>query len=665
MASSPESAANDDAPAGPKAQPSVLLVDDQPDRLLAYDAMLAGLGVECVQAGSGAKALERVLERPFAVILLDVNMPEMDGFEVARLVRRHPRYGATPIIFVTAAHSSDLELLKGYQLGAIDYISMPVAPEALRSKVAVLVEMQRRRSELEALNRELEAARRQVVHEQERRQRALIDEAPMGVAHLSMGGAFVYANRSFCTLVGYSSDELRRRTWQDTTHPEDVPAELELSRQVLDGKLPNYTLDKRFLHKNGSAVWVQQFGNFVPGDSGTPVQRVVIVTDITQRKSAEVSMRAHVAELKALKSALEDADRRKDEFLAMLAHELRNPVAPIRTASETLARLLNGDARKRALVEVIQRQSGTLARILDDLLDVARITQGRIELQAEVLALQACVEAALQTTAPLMRDKGHRVNAVHADEALHVRADRVRLEQCLTNLLTNAAKFTDARGEIEVRVRAEGGEAVIDVRDNGVGIAPAFLPHVFDLFSQSARSIDRSQGGLGLGLAICRQLIELHGGRIGCTSDGEGRGATFTLRLPLAPAPSGAGAAPIALAAQPRRVLVVDDNHDAADTLALWLEVHGHTTRTVYGAEAALEAVHDFAPDVVLLDLGLPGMDGYEVARRIKRDHHSMRVVALSGYGQARDKALSAAAGFDAHAVKPVDMGELDRLLGR
>jgi PAS domain S-box-containing protein len=487
----------------------------------------------------------------------------------------------------------------------------------------------------------------------------------MGVAHLSMGGTFAYANRSFCTLVGYSSDELRRRTWQDTTHPEDVPAELELTRQVLDGKLPNYTLDKRFLHKDGSAVWVQQFGNFVPGEDGAPVQRVVIVTDITQRKSAEVSMRAHVAELKALKSALEDADRRKDEFLAMLAHELRNPVAPIRTASETLSMLLNGDARKRALVEVIQRQSGTLARILDDLLDVARITQGRIELQPEVLALQDCVEAALQTTAPLMRDKGHRVNAIHADAALHVRADRVRLEQCLTNLLTNAAKFTDARGEIEVRVRAEGSEAVIDVRDNGVGIAPAFVPHVFDLFSQSARSIDRSQGGLGLGLAICRQLIELHGGRVDCASEGEGRGATFTLRLPLARAAQGGDAEPIVIAPQPKRVLVVDDNHDAADTLALWLEVHGHATLTVYGAEAALEAVDGFAPDVVLLDLGLPGMDGYEVARRIKRDHRSMRVVALSGYGQARDKALSAAAGFDAHAVKPVDMGELDRLLGR
>jgi signal transduction histidine kinase len=409
-------------------------------------------------------------------------------------------------------------------------------------------------------------------------------------------------------------------------------------------------------------------------------------------QGAEAELRAKVTELNALKSALEDADRRKDEFLAMLAHELRNPVAPIRTAAETLALLLNGDARKRALVDVIRRQSGTLARILDDLLDVARITQGRIELQTEMVAVAACVEAALQTTAPLMRDKGHRIEVTHAHEPLHVRADRVRLEQCVTNLLTNAAKFTDTRGEIHVRVHADGGEAVIDVRDNGVGIAPAFVPRVFDLFSQSARSIDRSQGGLGLGLAICRQLIELHGGRVSCASDGEGRGATFTLRLPLMHAPPVAttalsmpaataassvreataassmpaapSALPIAGAAPPKRVLVVDDNCDAADTLALWLEAHGHATRTVYGAEAALDAVDGFAPDVVLLDLGLPGMDGYEVARRIKRGHRSMRVVALSGYGQARDKALSAAAGFDAHAVKPVDMTELNQLLG-
>ena len=200
------------------------------------------------------------------------------------------------------------------------------------------------------------------------------------------------------------------------------------------------------------------------------------------------------------------------------------------------------------------------------------------------------------------------------------------------------------------------------MRDNGVGIAPAFLPRVFDLFSQSERSMDRSQGGLGLGLAICRQLIEMHGGSVGCSSAGERQGTTVTIRLPRV-RDTVQAAPPVAARAQRRRVLVVDDNHDAADTLTLWLDVHGHTTRTVYSAEAALEALAGFGPDVVLLDLGLPGMDGFEVARRIKRQHPSMRLVALSGYGQARDRARSAAAGFDAHAVKPVDMDELDRLL--
>ncbi|MCW5659265.1 MAG: response regulator [Burkholderiaceae bacterium] len=763
-------------PAGTQPLPRVLLVDDQRGRLLAYEAMLEGLGVACVTADSGSKALERVLEQTFAVILLDVNMPDMDGFEVARLVRQHPRYAGTPIIFVTAAPATDVELLKGYQLGAIDYLSMPAAPEVLRSKVAVLVEMHRKRSELESLNRELESARRRGLFEQERRQRALIEEAPIGVAHIALDDKFVYANRSFCALVGRAADELRQCTWQDTTHADDVAAEQSLTQQVLGGLLPHYTLDKRFVRKDGSTVWVQLFGNFEHGDDGRPLLRVVIATDITERKAAEEAMRASearfrtlannidqlawtcdelghanwynerwydytgtsaaqmagdgwkavvdpahldrvmaslrrclaageawedtfplrgkdgqyhwflsravpirdaagrvlqwfgtntdITELKALKSALEEADRRKDEFLAMLAHELRNPVAPIRTAAAALTMLPNGDARKRSLVEVIERQSGTLARILDDLLDVARITQGRIELQREVVPVAGCVEAALQSTAPLMRDKGHRVDVTHANETLHVRADRGRLEQCLTHLLTNAAKFTDARGEISVQVRTDGGDAVIDVRDNGVGIAPAFLPHVFDLFSQGARSIDRSQGGLGLGLAICRQLIELHGGRMSCASEGVGRGATFTLRLPLAHPTNNPASAPISSAPQPKRVLVVDDNRDAADTLALWLQAHGHATQTVYSAEAALQAVDDFAPDVVLLDLGLPGIDGFEVARRIKRDHRSMRVVALTGYGEARDKMMSTAAGFDAHAVKPVDMAELNRLLG-
>jgi len=251
---------------------------------------------------------------------------------------------------------------------------------------------------------------------------------------------------------------------------------------------------------------------------------------------------------------------------------------------------------------------------------------------------------------------------IGAAEPLYVSADRVRLEQCVSNLLINAAKFTPQRGEISVQMRAEGNMALIEVRDNGVGIAPAFLPHVFDLFSQNDRSIDRSQGGLGLGLAICRQLIQLHGGSVGCSSAGEAQGTTVTIRLPRVPGVP-QRAEPAIAGAPTRRVLVVDDNQDAADTLTMWLDVHGHATRTVYSAVAALEAVTGFAPDVVLLDIGLPGMDGYEVARRIKRQHPAMRVIALSGYGQLRDRAASAAAGFDAHAVKPVDMAELDRLL--
>ena len=642
-------------PPAEAAQAQVLLVDDQPGRLLAYEAMLHGLGVGCVKAASGAKALERVLEQPFALILLDVHMPEMDGFEVARLVRQHPRYGSTPIIFVTAAHSGEIDLLKGYELGAIDYLSMPVAPEVLRSKVAVLVAVQQKRQELETLNRALEATRRQLVSERERRERALMEDAPVGLAHLTMPGQFVYANKSFCALLGYEAHELLTRTWQNTTHPDDWQAEVDGSRRVLDGAVPHYTLDKRFLHKSGDEVWVHQFATVARDDDGRPVQRVVMASDARPGK-------VEASELKQLKAALEDAERYRDEFLAMLAHELRNPVAPIRTAAEVLAMLLNGDARKRALVDIIQRQSGTLSRILDDLLDVARITQGRIELQREVVSVAACVEAALQSTGPLMREKAHRVDVTPAPEALHVNADRVRLEQCVTNLLINAAKFTPPRGEIHLQMRAEGDDALIEVRDNGVGIAPAFLPRVFDLFSQGERAMDRSQGGLGLGLAICRQLIQLHGGSVDCSSAGEAQGTTVTIRLPRA-TKSLQRAAPVAARALQRRVLVVDDNHDAADTLTVWLDVHGHTTRTVYGAEAALEAVTGFAPDVVLLDLGLPGMDGFEVARRIRRQRPSIRLVALSGYGQARDRERSAAAGFDAHAVKPVDMTELDRLL--
>jgi signal transduction histidine kinase len=523
----------------PATRASILLVDDQPARLLSYEAILLGLGVHCVRALSGAQALERLLEQEFAAILLDVQMPEMDGFEVARLVRDHPRMERTPIIFVTAVNVSELDRLKGYELGAIDYIAVPVVPEILRSKVAVLVELHQRRGQLKALNAALSAARTR------------------------------------------------------------LDAELEKVLAERDAQL---------------------------------------------------------------QATLKESDRRKDEFLAMLAHELRNPVAPIATAAELLSRLVPHE-NQQALVGIIQRQAVHLGRLLDDLLDVARITQGRIELQREVVDVGSCIQLAIETAEPLIRNKAHRLTVTQLLGAIHVRVDKVRLGQCIANVLVNAAKYTPEGGEICIRSYVDGPEVAVEIQDNGVGIAPEFLPRIFDLFAQAERGLDRSQGGLGVGLTVCKQIVEMHGGTVAASSAGWDRGATFTIRIPRADLPACATAAESAKSDSLLRVLIVDDNRDAADSLSMLLQFEGRQTLCAYSGEAALQEIAGFDPQVVLLDIGLPGLDGYEVARRLKTASPKLRVIALSGYGQVEDRQRSAAAGFDAHLVKPVDLDALKRAL--
>jgi PAS domain S-box-containing protein len=630
------------------ARASILLVDDQPARLLSYEAVLYGLGVHCVRATSGAQALERLLEQEFAAILLDVNMPEMDGFEVARLVREHPRMERTPIIFVTAVNVSELDRLKGYELGAIDYIAVPVVPEILRSKVAVLVELHQRRAQLLAVNADLKAARDKLDAEHEKALRAseqrygvLIHNAPVAVAHNSLDGRFEYVNKAFCDLVGYNSAELLARTWQDITHPDDVARDMAAAGRVRAGEKSYYTIEKRYIRRDGGIVWVNLFGNIVFDDQGNAVQGLAIVIDITERRQN---------------------DRRKDEFLAMLAHELRNPVAPIANAAELLSRLVP-QANQQTLVGIIQRQAVHLARLLDDLLDVARITQGRIELKREVLDIGACVQLAIETAEPLIRSKAHRLTVTQTLEPIYVFGDKVRLGQCIAHVLINAAKYTGDGGDIFIRPYIEGGQAVIEIADNGIGMPAEFLPRIFDLFAQSGRGLDRSQGGLGVGLTVCKQIVEMHGGTVVASSPGVDRGSTFTLRVPLAERPA---IATPAAAPQPdslKRVMIVDDNRDAADSLAMLLQFEGRKTLCAYSGEEALEQFVAFRPQLVLLDIGLPGVDGYEVARRLKAADPAMRVVALSGYGQVEDRQRSVAAGFDAHLVKPIDLDALKRVL--
>jgi two-component system, sensor histidine kinase len=378
-------------------------------------------------------------------------------------------------------------------------------------------------------------------------------------------------------------------------------------------------------------------------------------------RERQYQLRDQVAALHAAENALRQTDRRKDEFLAMLAHELRNPLAPIRTASELLPRIIPpGDKRIDSTLTVVKRQVGQLTRLVDDLLDVSRITQGRIELQPEVVDLASIVAQALESVEPLMTAKAHVVLRQAHLPALHVRGDRTRLVQCISNILGNAAKYTDAGGKIQIDLRQHGEFALLSVQDNGIGISAEMLPKVFDLFVQSERALDRSEGGLGIGLSVVKQLVDMHHGSVTARSAGPGQGSIFEIRLPLVTAPvaevSSAAAGPTAS----KRVLIVDDNRDAADSISLLLKIHGHDVRTAYGGEDALTLAATYPADVVLLDIGLPGMNGYEVARRLRAAGTSAHLVALTGYGQPEDVKRAREAGFDEHMVKPIDF---DRLL--
>ncbi|HEY0682960.1 MAG TPA: response regulator [Steroidobacter sp.] len=641
-------------PAKPRV--SILLVDDKPARLLTYEAVLAGLDVDCVRALSGRDALKQLLVREFALILLDVNMPEMDGFETARMIREHPRWERTPIIFVTGVNLSNLDQLKGYEVGAIDYISVPVVPEILRTKVTVLVELHQRRRHLEALNTSLTRARTELetryasaLAERDEQLHAIFEhptelftvlQAVRDASGAITDWSFRDANTNTLQLLGRTREELLGRCVSQLFDSEEVARMNTQCSQALESRnLVRYETrygDQDFF------VTLFAMGNECVVSSGS---------NITEQRRAERLLRESEARFR-------EASERKDEFLAMLSHELRNPAAAIGNAAQALSRLVRQD-KEQALVGIVDRQIRHLGHLLDDLLDVSRITRGRIEINRERLTLQSCIDLALETTQPLIQEKQHRLALDLLPEPLWVDADKVRLAQCIANLLTNAAKYTEPGGEIRLRAFAEAGAAVVEIIDTGIGMPEELIPRVFELFVQGERSLDRSLGGLGIGLAVCRMLIEMQGGSVNGSSPGVGRGSTFAIRIPLAVATADATPPVSNDNGNAARVMIVDDNRDAADSLALLLQLEEHATLTAYSSADALRQAGTFDPHFVLLDIGLPEMDGYEVARRLKTIIPRARLIAITGYGLANDKQRSASSGFEAHLVKPVSLTDI------
>jgi PAS domain S-box-containing protein len=437
-------------------------------------------------------------------------------------------------------------------------------------------------------------------------------------------------------------------------HPVDRQRTSEAFAAALDPeRRALYDIEYRTVGKEDGLIrWVAAKGRGIFDANGRCVRVLGTAIDITARKRAE--------------EALSEADRRKDEFLAMLAHELRNPLAPIGNASEILSRLLVEDSRARVAAEMIKRQTAHLTRLVDDLLDVSRITQGRIQLDRRPLDIAGIITQAIETVEPQLRAKQHKLSVLaNSYEPFYVNGDHARLVQCVANVVANAVKYTDPGGEIRIQSRAEGESVLVEISDTGVGIAAELLPRVFDLFVQSDRTLDRAQGGLGIGLAVVRRLVEMHEGQVAVRSPGLGCGSTFQLRLPRIARPPVPGTVAVPVKSPSRRVLIVDDNQDAANSLAVLLSLQGHQTRAAHSGKATLECLQSFKPEVILLDLGLPDMNGYVLAERLSSMPQSsgMRLIALTGYGQTEDRQRTQAAGFDDHLVKPVDLPTLERTL--
>jgi PAS domain S-box-containing protein len=467
-------------------------------------------------------------------------------------------------------------------------------------------------------------------------------------------GKIIDSNPFLSGLLGYSADELRGKELWEIGLFQDIEANRAAFRQLQENGYIRYE-DLPLETKDGRRAYVEFVSNVYPVEGRQVIQ--CNIRDISDRKRAE--------------EALREADRRKDEFLAMLAHELRNPLAPIRNAVQLMR--LNGtdDPDVQWARDVVERQVQQLTRLVDDLLDVSRISRGKINLQMGPVDLAAVVVRAVEISRPLIDARKHSLEVSLPEQAVWVEGDSTRLAQVLSNLLNNAAKYSEEGGRIDLTVEPSGGEAVLRVRDTGVGIAADMLSHIFEMFTQVQSSVGRSQGGLGIGLTLVRSLVELHGGSVEAHSGGLGHGSEFVVRLPLlqeAAPPAAAGAKqqrPCKVAA--RNVLIVDDNQDAADSLALLLRRRGQEVRTAYDGPAALDLARAQPPDVVLLDIGMPGMDGLEVARRLRLDLGLKQalLVALTGYGQDEDRRRSQEAGFDTHLVKPVDLDTLEGLLAR
>jgi PAS domain S-box-containing protein len=623
----------------------ILLADDNADmRAYVRDLLAPHYLVDVVADGEEALAAARL--QPPDLIVSDVMMPRLNGFELLKQLRMDDDLRSIPIILLSARAGEDSHI-EGLREGADDYLVKPFTARELLARISSQLS-------LAQLRRQTQAA----VTESEHRFRVALGASAVGFTVLEavrnesnviVDFEWRYANRAAELIIGSPATELIGKrvaqvlpdNWSASPELLTLFSQVTEDGQSRDAEVPRMIgRDQRWLHNIATRL----------GDGV-----VVWFTDVTERKRAE--------------AALRDGDRRKDEFLAVLAHELRNPLAPIRQAAQLAANPRASEAQLRWSSGVIERQVRHMARLLDDLLDVSRITRGRLELRREYLDIKAVVDAAVETARPVIEQRRHTLRVDLPPVLPAIQADPLRLAQVISNLLTNAAKYTDPEGKIDLRIESAREMLLIRVRDNGIGIEPQAMASLFQMFSQLRPALERSDGGLGIGLSLVKGLVTLHGGSIEARSPGTGLGSEFIVRLPLEDDKvrrEHEGSGVVELAIRTKRIMVVDDNRDAAETLSVLLVADGHEVRTAFDGEEALKLAQSFDPDVAVVDIGLPRKNGYEVAQALRRTHPPERLtlVALTGWGQADDKARSRKAGFDQHLTKPVDYEALRTIVG-
>jgi PAS domain S-box-containing protein len=621
----------------------ILNVDDNDGARYAKTRILQSAGFQVLEATNGADALDTVKRETPALVLLDVKLPDINGIEVCRRIKSDPDTNCVLVLQTSAALTGRDDKIRGLEGGADNYLAAPIEADELIANVNALLRMRQTQDEL---------------RDSEERFRQLTDNIEDVFWMFSVPQrALVYVSPAYAAIWGRGCDSLRddHASWLGAVHPDDRPR-IQARWDRLDLS-PHFEEEYRVLLPDSSTRWVRDRVFAVRNTKGEVYRVARVTADISPRKEMEALLRA--------------ADNNKNQFLATLAHELRNPLSPIRNAAALLGACGEGGTERQARArEVITRQVDHLAHLVDDLLDVARISEGKIALRREDVNLGAVIGQAIETAAPLISAREHRLEVRLPEEQVWVSGDPVRLAQSVGNLLHNAAKFTPRGGAITVTASVAGDKVRVAVHDTGIGIAEDNLPRIFGMFTQAAVPPDRAPEGLGIGLSLVSRLLEMHGGRLTAESPGIGLGSTFTVELPVLRT----AAADVASAPEKEqggrmdgglRVLLVDDNIDAVEMMGYLLNEMGHEAITTHEAENIVPLALQHRPQVIVLDIGLPNVDGYELARMIKKEPElaNTRLVAHTGYGSPEDRRKAREAGFDAHLVKPAELEDLEKAL--